>query len=140
MDAEEDDEIDKDGLRTDVEPKNVDEKAKLVLNFRGCRERNPDQKHRVRRCLLLAALACILRPTNILIWMCFGTFALVRVTTHGKMLSLPWEGMQIWVHVSSLSFLPATKQERKVLVTEACFCGYVPSNVNLAWLTESAGL
>ena len=41
------------------------------------------------------------------------------------MLSLPWEGMQIWVHISSLSFLPATKQERKVLLTQGCLCGYV---------------
>lgn len=40
------------------------------------------------------------------------------------MLSLPWEGMQIWVQISFLSFLPATKQERRVLLTEACLCGY----------------
>ncbi|CAD6565340.1 MAG: glycosylphosphatidylinositol anchor biosynthesis [Alectoria sarmentosa] len=104
-DAEEDDEIDKDGLRTNEEQRDVDEVANL------------------RRCLLLAALACILRPTNILIWACFATFALLRITTHGKMLSLPWEGMQIWVHISCLSFLPATKQERKVLVTQGCLCG-----------------
>lgn len=83
------------------------------------------RNHRLRRCLFLAALACILRPTNILIWICFATFTLLRITTHGKMLSLPWEGMQIWVHVSSLSFLPATKQERRVLLAEACLCGYV---------------
>lgn len=82
-----------------------------------------DLKNRLRRCLLLAALACVLRPTNILIWMCFATFTLLRVTTFGKMLSLPWEGMQIWVHISSLSFLPATKKERKVLLKEAFLCG-----------------
>ena len=81
--------------------------------------------NRLRRCLLLAAFACILRPTNILIWVCFATFALLRVKTRGKFLQLPWEGMQIWVHISSLVFLPATKQERKVLVTEATLCGYV---------------
>lgn len=45
------------------------------------------------------------------------------------MLSLPWEGMQIWVHISSLSFLPATKQERKVLLTEAFLCGYVTRRI-----------
>ena len=41
------------------------------------------------------------------------------------MVSLPWEGMQVWVHISSLSLLPATKRERKVLITEVCLCGYV---------------
>lgn len=51
---------------------------------------------------------------------------LLRVITHGKLLSLPWEGMQIWVHISSLTFLPATKQERKVLLREAFLCGSVP--------------
>ncbi len=60
-----------------------------------------------------------------MIWICFATFALLHIRTHGKLLSLPWEGMQIWVHISSLTFLPATKQERKVLLTEACRCGYV---------------
>jgi phosphatidylinositol glycan class B len=29
----------------------------------------------LRKCLLLAALACILRPTNILVWMCLAGFA-----------------------------------------------------------------
>lgn len=33
MDAEEDDEIDKDGLRTNEEQRGVDEKAKLVNSF-----------------------------------------------------------------------------------------------------------
>ena len=125
MDAEEDDEVDEDDLRTYGEQKDVDEKAKLVIILSYCSWQNPDSTNRLRRCLLLAALACILRPTNILIWICFATFVLLRITTHGKMLSLPWEGMQIWVHISSLSFLPATKQERKVLLTEACLCGYV---------------
>ena len=125
MDAEEDDEIDRDGLRTNEEGGSVDEKAKLVINFKNRTGQNSDLENRLRRCLLLAALACILRPTNILIWICFATFALLRITTHGKMLPLPWEGVQIWVHISSLSFLPATKQEREVLLTEACLCGYV---------------
>ncbi len=123
MDTDEDDEIDKDGLRTNEEQRDVDETARYVIGFWDCSEQDSDCKNRLRRCLFLAALACILRPTNILIWICFATFALLRITTHGKMLSLPWEGMQIWVHISSLSFLPATKQERKVLLREACLCG-----------------
>lgn len=100
-------------------------KQSLISDPGIAMNRISDSKTRLRRCLLLAALACVLRPTNILVWICFATFTLLRVTTYGKMLSLPWEGMQIWVHISSLSFLPATKKERKVLLTEACLCGYV---------------
>ncbi|EEP77405.1 conserved hypothetical protein [Uncinocarpus reesii 1704] len=33
----------------------------------------PEQSH-LRKCLLLAALACILRPTNLIIWLCLVTF------------------------------------------------------------------
>jgi phosphatidylinositol glycan class B len=29
----------------------------------------------LRKCLLLAALACVLRPTNIIIWVCMAGFA-----------------------------------------------------------------
>ncbi|KGY15324.1 hypothetical protein PABG_11624 [Paracoccidioides brasiliensis Pb03] len=32
----------------------------------------------LRLCLLLAALACILRPTNLLIWICLATFAIFK--------------------------------------------------------------
>lgn len=35
---------------------------------------------RLRQCLCLAALACILRPTNILIWATLASFAWVRTT------------------------------------------------------------
>ncbi|KAI9869658.1 MAG: glycosylphosphatidylinositol anchor biosynthesis, partial [Pleopsidium flavum] len=49
----------------------------------------------LRRSLLLAALACVLRPTNLLIWLC----------------------------VAVSSFVRATNKERTVLVREAAFCG-----------------
>ena len=38
MDAEEDDEIDKDGLRTNEEQSDVDERAKLVIGSGDCIE------------------------------------------------------------------------------------------------------
>lgn len=52
---------------------------------------------RLRGSLVLAALASILRPTNLLIWLCIGL----------------------------LSFVNASKKERIVLVREAVLCGYV---------------
>lgn len=32
----------------------------------------------LRKCLLLAALACVLRPTNILVWACLAGFAVYQ--------------------------------------------------------------
>ncbi|KAL3465068.1 Alg9-like mannosyltransferase family-domain-containing protein [Aspergillus heterothallicus] len=40
--------------------------------------------NRIRLCLLLAAFACILRPTNILIWLHLGTAAFYRSTWQEK--------------------------------------------------------
>ncbi|KAG8533158.1 uncharacterized protein KY384_001941 [Bacidia gigantensis] len=37
----------------------------------------------LRLCLLLAALACTLRPTNLMIWMCLLFFATLRKKTYG---------------------------------------------------------
>ncbi|PTU24169.1 hypothetical protein P175DRAFT_0427956 [Aspergillus ochraceoroseus IBT 24754] len=52
-------------------------------------------RYRLRRCLLLAAFACILRPTNIIIWICLATAVLYRSS---------------WA-------------SRKILVREAVLCG-----------------
>ena len=100
--------------------------AKSVPSFWDRIKQSIDWQSRLRRCLSLAALACILRPTNVLIWMSFACFAVLRIVTLGKMLSLPFEGMQIWLHISSLSLLPATKKERLTLLREVALCGYVP--------------
>lgn len=53
--------------------------------------------HSLRQCLSLAALACILRPTNILIWATLATVAWLRTS---------WS-------------------QRKVLVREVLLCGLV---------------
>lgn len=84
-----------------------------------------DRQRRLRRCLLLAALACILRPTNILIWICISSFSLFRVVTYGKMVPLTFFGTPIWIHITSLSLSPATTAERYSLIRETVCCGYV---------------
>lgn len=141
MDAKEGDNVDDDGLRTseeqqhdyqnsesqgseDQDQEQVDEMAKSVFSFRDRLAQSIDWQSRLRRCLLLAALACILRPTNVLIWMCIACFTVLRTATKGRMLPLPWEGAQIWVHITSLSLLPATKKERLILLREMVLCGY----------------
>lgn len=54
---------------------------------------------RLRQCLCLAALACILRPTNGL----------------------------IWVSLASVALLRGSWNERMALVREVAICGYVNS-------------
>ena len=141
MDISDNDNVDEDGLRTSEEHKSEetnsespvdqdqdhekdDELVKSVPRFWTGLMRSVDWPNRLRRCLLLAALACILRPTNILIWICVASFALLRRNTQGIMLPLPWEGMQVCIHITSLSFLPATKKERIALLREVFLCGY----------------
>lgn len=78
----------------------------------------------LRRCLLLAALAVILRPTNVMIWICFACFALFRTKVSGKFMEVRWVKSPIWVHVTSLELFPATKQQRGILFREGAICGY----------------
>ena len=140
LDPKDGDEFDGDGLRKseiekfgeqDSEDRksedgdDIDEMAKSVPSIWDRIKQSIDWHNRLRRCLFLAALACVLRPTNVLIWICFACFVVLRMESHGKMLSLPWEGMQLWLVISSLSLLPATKKERLVLAREVALCGHV---------------
>ena len=141
MDVSEEDKVDDDGLRKSEDQKSenldndspsskdgdcslLDEIVKSVPGFRNRFVQGIDWPNRLRRCLLLAALACVLRPTNILIWVCIASYALFSSKTRGRMLPLPWEGVQAWVHVTSLSLSPATKKERMALLREVALCGY----------------
>jgi len=140
LNAKEEDVVDENDLRTNQDQENndhmgdsqgsedrdqeeVDEMAKLVCSFRYRLVQSIDRQDRLRRCLLLAALACILRPTNALIWMCVAYFTLLQNTTKGEMLPLPREGAQKWSHITSLSLLPAIKRVRLTLVREVILCG-----------------
>ena len=41
------------------------------------------------------------------------------------MLSLPWEGAQAWIQVTTLYLFPANERERSMLLREVTACGYV---------------
>ncbi|KAL8630846.1 hypothetical protein Q9189_003431 [Teloschistes chrysophthalmus] len=77
------------------------------------------------RCFLLAAVACVLRPTNVLIWICLACFSLWKTSASGRMLKLPWVNGSFWVHITSLAHGPATRRERIFLVLEAAICGTI---------------
>ena len=82
-------------------------------------------RHSLRICLLLAALACILRPTNVLIWICLSFFLCLRTRTYGHFMETRWIDSPVWVHITTLEFLPFTKNERIMLLREGMICGYV---------------
>ncbi|MCJ1406700.1 hypothetical protein MMC19_000767 [Ptychographa xylographoides] len=77
----------------------------------------------LRQCLLLAAVACVLRPTNVLIWACLACFALLRITTCDRLLSFGWTKLLLWIRVSSISLYRANKTERTILIRETAICG-----------------
>lgn len=66
---------------------------------------------RLRLCLLLASLACVLRPTNLLIWACLASYTVLR----NQCLSI-LEG-----HL--LMDVVIFPKSGKVLLREAILCG-----------------
>ena len=69
-------------------------------------------------------MACVLRPTNILIWVSLSCFMLFRVTRHQRIVQLKWPDMPLIVTTTWPAFLRATAKERKFLVTQVAICGY----------------
>ncbi|KAL8857911.1 MAG: hypothetical protein Q9178_005530 [Gyalolechia marmorata] len=110
------------GLREDQKLDQDRELAKCVSDGENVKNAR-STAYRLCRCLLLAALACVLRPTNILIWICLACFSLWKSSSSGRLLKLPWINGGLWVNMSSLAHGPATRPERLVLVLEALVCG-----------------
>ena len=117
-----------DGLR--IEPRDDDDGAKLEQPQQSVNELKFSQyplniKSNLRCCLILAALACTLRPTNIIIWASLTFFTLFRVTKHERLIPFKWPNIPIMVTVTWPELLKATKRERNVLLKETALCGFV---------------
>ena len=84
----------------------------------------PTYANDLRICLLCAALACILRPTNILIWISLSCLLFLRTKEYGYFMEMRWTDSPIWINISTLDFL-RTKKERHLFVREGVICGYV---------------
>ncbi|KAL8667168.1 MAG: hypothetical protein Q9168_007302 [Polycauliona sp. 1 TL-2023] len=123
LDATGDEETDKYGLRGGPEPDQVQELAGCVSQNDEKVKRTRSTAYRLCRCLLLAAVACVLRPTNILIWICLASFSLWKSSSSGRIIKLPWVRGGLWVNITSIAHGPATRRERLVLVLEAIICG-----------------
>ncbi|KAI4236231.1 MAG: hypothetical protein LQ352_008026, partial [Teloschistes flavicans] len=111
------------GLREDCSQ--AEELAKCVSEKDESIRPSRSMAYRLCRCFLLAAVACVLRPTNVLIWICLACFSLWKSSASGRMLKLPWVNGSFWVHVTSLAQGPATRRERIFLVLEAAICGTI---------------
>ena len=117
------DDSDDDSLRRSIDEDRTEELSRSAVEFWDDVIQAVDEQGKLRRCLIMAALACILRPTNIIIWICFTCFMVFRIITYGKMVQLPWLRTHVWLHVSDLTLSPATKSQRIMLFKEVMMCG-----------------
>ena len=88
-------------------------------------EENLSEVSKLRICLLLAALACVLRPTNLLIWLCLTCLTVLQPTAEASIIPVRWADklFGIQIQASSIGFGHATRRERIVLFREAVLCG-----------------
>ncbi len=108
----------------------VEGEAALQVDGEGLRIRdadNPsqgsvDETTRLRRALLFAAVATIMRPTNILIWTTLVLSTLLQHTSSGWLMKIPWTDQSAWVHTTHWSFVP-NRNERFTLFRETIVCG-----------------
>ncbi|KAL8764736.1 MAG: hypothetical protein Q9209_007903 [Squamulea sp. 1 TL-2023] len=123
LNATGDEETNKYGLREHQRSDQGRELAEFVSENNEKMEKAHSIPYRLCRCLLLAAVACVLRPTNILIWICLACFTLWKSSSNGRLLNLPWVSGGLWVNITSIAHGPATRRERLILVLEAAVCG-----------------
>ena len=83
---------------------------------------NIDETTLLRRALLLAAVATIMRPTNIMIWATLSWLTFLQHTSSGWLLKIPWTDQSAWVHTTSWSFAP-NQNERMKFFRETLVCG-----------------
>lgn len=82
-----------------------------------------DETTSLRRSLLLAALATVLRPTNLLIWISLAAMTCLKMSSGGWFASIPWVNQRILIEFTTPSFLRATTWERRKLMVDAVLCG-----------------
>ncbi|KAI4166845.1 MAG: hypothetical protein LQ348_007753, partial [Seirophora lacunosa] len=125
IEATGDEEVDQYGLRQIPGTDLAEELAKCVPEEAQRINGSRSMAYRLCRCLLLAATACVLRPTNVLIWICLSCFTLWKSSASGRLLKLPWTNGNLWINVTAIAHGPATRRERLVLVFEAAICGLI---------------
>ena len=81
-----------------------------------------DELARLVRALLLAAIATVLRPTNILVWIAVTVMTFFRPSKVDKMVKIPWTDQQAMLHFSAWELVP-TQAECQAMLVESVTCG-----------------
>ncbi|KAL8945722.1 MAG: hypothetical protein Q9222_007778 [Ikaeria aurantiellina] len=131
-----DEAVDKYGLREDQELEQAEELGKCVPEENEEGNGTRSMAYRLCRCLLLAALACVLRPTNILIWICLASFTLWKSSASGRLIKIPWTNSNFWIHFTSIAHGPATRRERLSLLLEGAVCGASSGPLQFSFLSS----
>lgn len=108
----------------------ANERDTANIDARGLRKRKAitpshsetDETTRLRRALLFAALATVLRPTNILIWLALTLLTFVRGVKTNKLVNIPGTRRSALIEFAGYTLLP-TKAEVFALTREAMLCG-----------------
>lgn len=77
----------------------------------------------LRKCLFLAAVACLLRPTNILIWTFLSASTFLQSNSGGWLIPLSRSGSSIWVQYSYLPSWRTNVQKRMIMLRQVILCG-----------------
>jgi phosphatidylinositol glycan class B len=83
---------------------------------------NDDEIVRLDRALLFAAVATVLRPTNIMIWLVLVAATSVESYKSESLVHIPWTQQSALVHFTAWQLVPS-KQERLIFVREGIVCG-----------------
>ncbi|OLE52862.1 MAG: hypothetical protein AUG51_15980 [Acidobacteria bacterium 13_1_20CM_3_53_8] len=81
-----------------------------------------DESTFLRRALLFAAIATIVRPTNVLIWATLSWLTFCQHTRSDWWCQIPWMDQFAWFHKTSWSFIP-NRNERMAFFRETLICG-----------------
>lgn len=77
----------------------------------------------LRQCLLLAAVACLLRPTNIFIWIFLSAETFLRSSSGGWLVPLNRSGSSFWVQYSYLPSWRTDLRKRLIMLRQGILCG-----------------
>lgn len=83
---------------------------------------NDDEIVRLDRALLFAAIATILRPTNILIWLVLVLSTSIKTHKSESFVRVPGTEQSALVHFTAWRIVPS-KKERLVFIRESIICG-----------------
>jgi phosphatidylinositol glycan class B len=106
----------------DKEGSQVDSGGLRICDAEKQSEGNVDETTRLRSALLLAAIATIMRPTNVLVWATLGLLTLLQRESSGWLVNIPWTKQSAWINTTTWSFVP-TRQERMTFFREVFVCG-----------------